>query len=101
MNRRDFFKLAGSFVAGGLVGGVLADFLKRNKWKPKPRPPGKQTVSGPLNIRDRCVACGGCIATCPVDALELPSRRLMVAEDRCIRCGNCVRVCPVAAPELV
>jgi ferredoxin len=99
MNRRDFFKISGSFVVGGLLGGLVTNLVKRPK--PQPKPSTGRPVSGPLNIRERCVACGGCVATCPADALELPSRRLMVYEERCIRCGNCVKVCPVAAPELL
>lgn len=99
MNRRDFFKLAGSFVAGGMLGGLLTGVAKKRGVRR--RPAAGAPAQGPLSIRGRCVACGGCVATCPVDALELPSRRLMVDASRCIGCGNCVKVCPVGAPELI
>ncbi len=44
----------------------------------------------------RCCSCGGCVSTCPVDAIHLAEMRLTVRET-CIECGLCVMACPVGA----
>ncbi len=55
-------------------------------------------------IEDHCLLCGACVNVCPLGALELRSRRLMLHEDRCFEepcrrwsCGLCSMVCPVEA----
>jgi ferredoxin len=45
----------------------------------------------------RCLACGGCIAVCPKDAIEMFSGRAFVWVDKCISCAICIRICPVGA----
>jgi len=46
--------------------------------------------------RDVCLRCGGCVAVCPVSALEL--RESGPEENgKCIACGTCEKVCPVRA----
>ncbi|MFP4116947.1 MAG: DUF362 domain-containing protein [Candidatus Aenigmatarchaeota archaeon] len=47
--------------------------------------------------KDKCLRCGGCVAVCPVQALELTENGVQVDEDECIDCGNCEKVCPVGA----
>ncbi len=44
----------------------------------------------------RCMYCGGCVSSCPVDALWLAETRLEVSEE-CIDCGDCTSACPVGA----
>ncbi|MGC8837347.1 MAG: geranylgeranyl reductase family protein [Anaerolineae bacterium] len=46
-----------------------------------------------------CCYCGGCVSTCPVDALFLDETRLRIAEG-CTECGLCVQACPVGALSL-
>ncbi|MBC7223168.1 MAG: geranylgeranyl reductase family protein [Anaerolineae bacterium] len=43
-----------------------------------------------------CCYCGGCVSTCPVDAIFLAETRLRIAET-CTDCGLCVQACPVGA----
>ena len=44
-----------------------------------------------------CLACGGCISVCPLDALSMYGRRAFVNEDKCTGCGICIKTCPVGA----
>jgi ferredoxin len=44
-----------------------------------------------------CGECGGCVAVCPVGALQLFSNGLLIKQDLCTLCGNCVIFCPVGA----
>ncbi|HIH98132.1 MAG TPA: 4Fe-4S binding protein [Thermoplasmata archaeon] len=46
--------------------------------------------------KKKCVWCGGCVATCPFDALTLRETVLEV-DERCTGCGICVRFCPMGA----
>lgn len=51
--------------------------------------------------KDRCKACGLCVANCPKKALSLGNdlnangyRHVVVDMDACIACGTCYVVCP-------
>ena len=46
---------------------------------------------------DMCCGCGGCVGTCPVDALEInPATSYLptLIEEKCIHCPLCYDVCP-------
>ena len=47
-------------------------------------------------ISDKCVACGSCLSTCPVEAITEDTPYKINAET-CIDCGACVSSCPVEA----
>lgn len=47
--------------------------------------------------RNVCDACGTCVGVCPVDAMTLMGRDLLIDNDRCIMCRSCIGVCPVGA----
>lgn len=47
-------------------------------------------------ISDACIACGSCIAECPVDAIS-EGDIYVIDPDKCIDCGACVDVCPTDA----
>ncbi len=49
-------------------------------------------------IKDSCIACGACIAECPVEAIS-EGDIYTIDEGACIDCGACQSVCPVDAPE--
>lgn len=54
-------------------------------------------------VRDEkaCIHCGLCSGFCPVDALSLDEKRLLVYKpERCTACGFCTIVCPVKAMRL-
>lgn len=48
---------------------------------------------------DRCLHCGGCVGSCPKNAIFL-NDYILVFNDDCNRCGRCVRLCPVQALAL-
>jgi len=47
--------------------------------------------------RERCDACGGCVAVCAPLALALAFDELVYDDERCSACGECVPVCPRGA----
>jgi NAD-dependent dihydropyrimidine dehydrogenase PreA subunit len=49
-------------------------------------------------ISDECIACGACIAECPVDAIA-EGEPYTIDADTCIDCGACASACPVEAPK--
>ena len=50
-------------------------------------------------ISDDCVACGACVAECPVEAIAEGDSKYEINPDACIECGACAGVCPVGAPQ--
>ena len=49
-------------------------------------------------IDDSCIACGACIAECPVDAIS-EGDPYTIDADACIDCGACASGCPVDSPK--
>jgi ferredoxin len=45
---------------------------------------------------NKCLHCGGCVGSCPKNAIFLNDFVLEFNSD-CINCGICVRLCPVGA----
>jgi len=37
-----------------------------------------------------CVGCGGCLGTCPSDAISLSEGHIVIDEMRCTHCGKCI-----------
>ena len=50
--------------------------------------------------QDDCILCGACVPVCPVDALSLEPRELLINNNRCYGCNRCVPVCPTDALTL-
>ena len=46
--------------------------------------------------RSKCLWCGGCVAVCPVGAINLEENRIEIL-DNCTNCKNCMDICPVGA----
>ncbi|MBU5557661.1 MAG: 4Fe-4S binding protein [Candidatus Aenigmatarchaeota archaeon] len=46
--------------------------------------------------KNKCLRCGGCVAVCPVGALELHVHP-EIDTKKCVLCGTCAKACPVSA----
>ena len=46
---------------------------------------------------DKCVGCGACVETCPVEALSMNGDKVVVDANKCIDCSACVGACPTDA----
>jgi NAD-dependent dihydropyrimidine dehydrogenase PreA subunit len=49
---------------------------------------------------EKCVGCGACTGTCPVEVLEMKDGKVVYKGEGCIDCGACVSACPVEALSL-
>jgi pyruvate formate lyase activating enzyme len=49
----------------------------------------------------RCIAARDCLSVCPVDALDLRPRGMLIDRARCDTCGACAEVCPAGALEII
>ncbi len=44
-----------------------------------------------------CVACGCCVAVCPLGAVSIFKGSFAVIDpNRCVGCGKCARACPAS-----
>lgn len=50
-------------------------------------------------ITDKCISCGACAASCPVECIKQGDSKYEIEQSACIGCGTCASVCPVEAPE--
>lgn len=61
-------------------------------------------VSKLIEVDEKCIDCGACVALCPVTAIALDKDFSVVFdENKCIgvACGLCVNACPVRAIRLI
>ena len=78
---------SGSFLKNlsGFMGGRFA-----KAFEPKP-----------MIIRNKCVGCGKCAASCPQRTIEMVKRggktRPKIHRDACIKCYCCQELCPIGA----
>ena len=49
-------------------------------------------------ITDKCISCGACAASCPVQCISQGDERFVIDSTQCISCGTCAGICPVGAP---
>jgi len=58
-----------------------------------------KTVKGkaPVVNREKCIACGACIAACPNQAISFKDGKAWIDPKKCKQCYECVKVCPVQA----
>ena len=50
--------------------------------------------------QDLCIGCEACVATCPVEAIEMKNDKAVIDADTCVDCGACVSECSVEAITL-
>ncbi|MCK4417987.1 MAG: 4Fe-4S binding protein [Candidatus Latescibacteria bacterium] len=48
-------------------------------------------------ITEECIACGQCVAECPVEAITEAGDIYVIDRELCTECGACADVCPVEA----
>ena len=45
-------------------------------------------------INDECIACGACVADCPVDAISGDlKQKHTIDQSKCVKCGLCKSKC--------
>ncbi len=49
-----------------------------------------------LRITEECIACGTCVASCPVNAI-VEAADIYAINENCTECRACVDICPVTA----
>jgi ferredoxin/flavodoxin len=49
-----------------------------------------------IDVTDDCIACGTCVAVCPVDAVD-EKDGFCTLDDICIHCCACIKACPQSA----
>lgn len=57
----------------------------------------KRRRPAPRFLVEPCILCRKCIQICPVGALTMQDRRIIIDEKTCIRCYCCHEVCPADA----
>jgi pyruvate formate lyase activating enzyme len=50
-------------------------------------------------LSNRCVGCGTCVNTCPIEAVSIINNKAVYDRDICNLCGECVEKCPANAVE--
>ncbi len=50
--------------------------------------------------QSKCIRCGACVQSCPLDACELTDSGVITDTARCNLCGKCVEACPTLALEM-
>jgi len=53
-----------------------------------------------IRINNNCLSCAVCVDICPVTALRLTKKSIVVDKGICIDCGICVKKCPFGAIEV-
>lgn len=46
---------------------------------------------------EKCIGCGSCAGTCPVECIAEKDGKYVVDADACVDCGACEGECPVEA----
>lgn len=49
----------------------------------------------------RCIGCRTCVDVCPIGALSLTEKGVVIDRERCTGCGDCSEACPSTALELL
>ncbi len=49
--------------------------------------------------RYKCVGCGDCVRTCPVQAITIEKGKAIVDPEKCVACKLCVKTCSYGAPR--
>ena len=55
------------------------------------------TAVAPAVEKERCIACGNCVKSCPYQAVHLVEGKAVIDKSACFGCGLCISRCPVRA----
>lgn len=50
--------------------------------------------------KTKCIACGGCVAICPVGAIKIVDGKAKIDPKKCVKCGGCMNFCPMTAIDI-
>lgn len=48
-------------------------------------------------LKEKCLGCGVCLPSCPVNAISMPDNIAVIDEKICTNCGACITACPQEA----
>jgi len=54
-------------------------------------------LARPMVDQERCRLCLDCVKVCPVHAITVKGKEIVIAYDQCIRCYCCLEICPLGA----
>ncbi|MBI9095810.1 MAG: DUF362 domain-containing protein [Sphaerochaeta sp.] len=60
----------------------------------------KRERKAPVFLTEPCIQCRKCIEICPVHALHLEGKSIIIDEKVCVRCYCCHEICPAHAIEV-
>jgi len=60
-------------------------------------PTGEWKSWPPVVDRDKCVRCGTCVLSCPVQCIVEKDGKMFITLDYCKGCGVCIEQCPKKA----
>lgn len=53
-------------------------------------------------ISAECVACGGCLKSCKLNAISIPKGiTALIDNNKCVGCGQCAKACPAGVIEIL
>ena len=59
---------------------------------------GQSTIKSVI-IKAKCVGCGDCVRSCPVQAITMVRGKAVIDAEKCIGCRLCVITCSYGAPR--
>ena len=58
-------------------------------------------IGGVIDCAYGCLGLGDCVNACPVNAIKIENKKVIVDFEKCIGCGKCAKECPRNLFELI